>query len=315
MRFIFLVFILSSIFSYAKVIKPTLILESKGLVNDFVFDGSKIYVANDEGSVEIFDLHSQKKIDEIFINPMFSAKQEWKNVKILSVDRLNGKTLIVSTNKNAFRDVWLHDGQNLKHIIKAKDKLPVKEARFIDEDKFLFGTLSYEMVLYNTNDSYSSYTKQMEQSAFSDLELSSDKNTMITSSESGQITISDVKTGKIIAQPKPLNLDNVYQVAYQNGTILTGGQDRRIGVYPKDDKPYYIKSDFLVYSVALSPDAKLGVYSSDEENNLQVFKIASGEKTHTLKGHFAIPTKIKFYDQVGLFSAGYENKIFYWRLQ
>ena len=60
---------------YSKDIKPTFVFKSKGFVNDFVVDGSKIYVANDEGSVEIFDLATQKLQDEIFIEPIFTAKQ------------------------------------------------------------------------------------------------------------------------------------------------------------------------------------------------------------------------------------------------
>jgi len=155
----------------------------------------------------------------------------------------------------------------------------------------------------------------MEQSSFSDLAVSKDKTTMVTASESGQITISDVKTGKIIDQPKALNLDKVYQVDYKNGTIITAGQDRRVGIYPKNGKPYYLKSDFLVYSASLSPSGKIGIYSSSVNSDLQVFNTKTGKKLQKLVGHYAIPTTIKFFDEKGLFSAGYENKIFYWRLK
>ena len=299
---------------YTKIIKPTFILKSKGFVNDFVFDDAKLYIANDEGSVEIFDLRTQKLVDEIFIEPIFTTKQIWQNSKILSVDRHNGKTLIVSTSKGAYRDVWMHDGKELKHIVKVEDKISIKEARFVDDDKFIFGTLGYEMMLYNTNDSYSSYKNHIEQSSFSDLALSEDKKTMITASESGQVTLSDIKTGKILKKFPPLNLDKIYQISYKNGNIITGGQDRRVAVYPKDLKPYYIKSDFLVYSVALSPSGKQGIYSSDQDSTLQLFDIQTGKKTYKLIGHYAIPTAIKFYDEKSLFSAGYEDKIFYWRL-
>jgi len=299
----------------AKDIEPTFILKSKGFVNDFVIDKTKLYVANDEGSVEVFDIVTKKLVDEIFIEPTLTKKQEWQNVRILSVDRHNDKTLIVSSTVNAFRNVWLHDGKDLKHIIKIKDKVSIKEARFISDDKFLFGTLGYEMILYNTNDSYNKYKVQMEQSSFSDLAVSKDKTTMVTASESGQITISDVKTGKIIDQPKALNLDKVYQVDYKNGTIITAGQDRRVGIYPKNGKPYYLKSDFLVYSASLSPSGKIGIYSSSVNSDLQVFNTKTSKKLQKLVGHYAIPTTIKFFDEKGLFSAGYENKIFYWRLK
>ena len=299
---------------YSQNIKPTFIFKSKGFVNDFVIDGSKMYVANDEGSVEIFDLATQKLLDEIFIKPIYTAKQTWQNSKILSVDRDNGKTLIVSNDVGPYRNVWLHDGQTLKHIINPSHKSSIKEARFIENDKYILGTLGYELSLYNLSDNYKSYTTQPEQSSFSDMVLSEDKKTMITASESGQVVLSDTQTGKILKKLKALNLDKVYQVAYRNGTVITAGQDRRIAVFPKNAKEYIIKSKFIVYSVALSPSGKIGIYSKNTENDLQLFNTVNGKKSHTLQGHYAIPTTIKFYDEKSLFSAGYENKIFYWRI-
>ena len=111
-----------------------------------------------------------------------------------------------------------------------------------------------------------------------------------------------------------LNLDKIFQLAYKNDVVITAGQDRKVVVYNKNEKPYYIKSKFLVYSVALSPSGKTGIYSSNTDNDLQLFNTSNGEKSHILKGHYAIPTTIKFYDEKSLFSAGYENKIFYWRI-
>jgi len=299
---------------YTKDIKPTFIFKSKGFVNDFVIDGSKMYVANDEGSVEVFDLATQTLSDEIFIEPIFTAKQTWQNSKILSVDRYKGETLIVSNDVGPYRNVWLHDGITLQHIIKLEDKLSIKEARFLDSGKFLFGTLGYELSLYDTNDNYKQYSVQPEQSSFSDLILSDDKKTIASSSESGQVILSDTNTGKQLKRFKALNLDKVYQLAYKDGTIITAGQDRRVAVFPKNGKEYYLKSNFLVYSVGLSPSGNIGIYSSNTDNDLQLFNTRTRKKLHTLKGHYAIPTTIKFYDEKSLFSAGYENKIFYWRI-
>ncbi len=314
MHKIFIIILIIHSYIYAKDIQPSFILESSGFVNDFVLDGSKLYVANDEGSVEIFELNDKKLIGEIFIKPTLSAQGVKIPSKIISVDRLNGKTLIVSATANAYRNVWMHDGEKLHHIKNLKDKMTIKEARFIDEKNYLFGTLGYDIIRYAVDDSAHAYKVHIEQSSFSDMVLSEDKKTSVTVSESGQVTISEVKTGKILKQPTPLNLDNIYKVAYKNGTIITAGQDRRVGVYPKNGKPYYIRSDFLVYCAALSPSGKTGVYSSGTESNLQLFNVKSGRKTDRLLGHTAIPSTIKFFDEVGLFSAGYENKIFYWHL-
>ncbi len=288
---------------------------SSGLVYDFVIDGSKLYVANDEGSVEVFDLNEQKLVDEIFIKPTFSTKGEWVTSKIISVDRYKGKTLIVSTTANGYRNIWLHDGKKSKNIIKLRDKMTIKKARFIDENNFIFGTLGYDMIHYSINDNAIAYKNHVEQSSFSDMELSEDRKIMITASESGQVTISDTRNGKILKKLDGLNVDNIYRVAYKNGNIITAGQDRRVGIYPKEGKPYYIKSDFLVYSATLSPSGKIGLYSSGEESYLQLFDLKTGNKTDRLIGHEAIPSTTKFFDEHGVFSAGYENKIFYWHLE
>jgi len=315
MHKIFLIILIIYSYIYAKEIQPSFVLESSGFVNDFVLDSSKLYVANDEGSVEIFDLNDKKLIGEIFIKPTLSAQGVMIPSKVLSVDRLNGKTLIVSATANGYRNVWMHDGKKLHNIKSLKDKMTIREARFIDDENYLFGTLGYEMIRYAVNDSAHAYKVHIEQSSFSDMVLSEDKKLSITASESGQVTISNAKTGEIVKKYDSLNVDNIYKIAYKNGTIITAGQDRRVGVYPKDGKPYYIKSDFLVYCASLSPSGKIGVYSSGTESNLQLFDVKSGKKTDRLIGHTAIPSTIKFFDEVGLFSAGYENKIFYWHLE
>lgn len=299
---------------HSKQLKPIFILETRDLVYDFVLDGSYLFASNAMGTIEVFDLFKQKKVDEIVLPPMYNMHGEQVTSKILSVDRLNGKTLFVSTTLKGFRDVWLHDGRNLKHIIKVENKLSVKEARFIDDGSFILGTIAHEMILYNINDSYKTYRKHIEQSSFSDLVLSEDKKTMISSSESGRVTLTDVKTGKILKILESQNVDNIYKIDYKNGTIITAGQDRRVGVYPKNSDPYYIKSDFLVYTASLSPSGKTGVYSSGEENFLQVFNTKTKEKTDKLIGHYATPTTIKFFKENELFSSGDDNKIFYWKI-
>lgn len=298
----------------ARDIKPAFILQSKGIVNDFVIDKAILYVANDRGSIEIFDLYKQKLINEIVLEPLKTTKGDYVQANIISVDRYKGKTLLVSTNVNGFKDVWIHEEQTLKHVINAKNKLAVRKAKFINEESFIIATVGHELALYHTSDSYALYKKQMEQSTFTDIQISENKEVMASSSESGRVTLSDVKTGKILKKLESLNVDNIFSIAYSQGNIITGGKDRRVGVYPKDAEPYYIKSDFFVYSVSLTPSGKYGIYSSGLDNDLQIFDINTQKNIDKLIGHKAIPTTIKFINEKELFSAGYENKIFYWKL-
>ena len=301
--------------SFTKEIKPLFTIASKALVLDFVIDGYYLYVGNNEGSVEIFDIRSAQKVDEILIAPNYSAKGTMVHSRILSVDRYNGKTLIVSTTTNGYNNIWLHDGVKLRQIIKSSQKIDIKEARFLGDDDFIFGTLGYDVINYSLGDNYSLYSNQIEQSAFSDMAISRDKKSIATASESGQVMLIDTKSGAIIKEFKPLNLDNIYKIAMQNGTIITAGQDRRVGVYPSYGTPYYIKSNFLVYSVGLSPSGKWGVYSSNEDNDLQLFDTRTGAKKDVFVGHNSVPSTIKFISEDGFFSAGYGYEIYYWRLK
>ena len=265
------------VFGMARDISPAFVMQTSGLINDFVIDGDKLYAATDEGSVDIFSLRTRKLIDQIFIKTQMTSQGKEVESKVLSVDRHEGKTLIVTTTTDGYRNIWLHDGEHLRAIITQKDKQVIRKARFIDGKHFMLASAGYEMSKYTLNDHYTIYKKQIEQSAFSDMELSEDARTMVTASESGQVTISDVKTAEVI-KTYALNLDKIYKVAYKNGTILTAGQDRRVAVYPKEGKPYVIKSDFLVYAVGLSPSGEIGVYACNEESDLQLFDVKSGKK-------------------------------------
>ena len=315
MRYFSILSLLFTLPLLSKDITPAFTFQSRGLVNDFVIDDYKLYVANDEGSVEVFDVLEQKRIDEIFIMPNKTFTGEWVNAKVLSVDRFEGRTLIVSTAEKGYRNVWIHDGLKLKKLISVEKKQVVKEARFIGRDNFVFGTLSYDIVSYTLKDSYATFSRQIEQSAFSDMVMSEDRKTMVAASESGQVTLLESATARVLKKFKPLNLDNIYNLAFKNGTIITAGQDRRVGVYPKDGEPYVIKSNFLVYAVGLSPSGKTAVYSSNEECDLQLFDVKTGKKTDVLKGQNSIPSTIKFLDEDGFFSAGYGSTIYYWYLK
>ncbi len=314
MRFLLYVTLLFSS-SYSKEIKPFFIIKTKALVLDFVIDKSFMYIANDEGSIEIFDFKSKKIVDEIILPSLLLTKNQNIRAKILSVDRFNNKTLFVSTTLKGFRNVWIHDGKILKKILSIKDKLSVKEARFINEDSFVLGTLGHEIISYNLKDNYTFYKKHLELSAFTDMVLSKDKTKLLSASESGRVTSLDIKSGKIIKIYESLNVDRIYKIAYANGVIITAGQDRRVGVYSKNKNTYYLKSDFLVFAVALNPNATLGVYSSTEDGVLQVFNIKNKKKLYTLVGHKAVPSNISFVNENELFSSGNENKIFYWKLK
>ncbi|QFR50033.1 nitrate reductase [Sulfurimonas lithotrophica] len=310
----FLLFFLPTSILFAKDIYPTKEYKSFGFVNDFVVDGGKLYAANDEGSVDIFDTKTQKLIEQIVLPPVNTAMGKLIAANILSVDRINNKTLLVSMGRNGFRNVWIYENNKLKQIVDESKKLTIKEARFVNNEQIIFGTFGSEIILHDTSEQYNLYKAHVSYSTLGDITLNTDKTKMILSDESGEIKLIDIKTSNIEKTYNSQNVDNVYRVAYANGVIITAGQDRRVAVYQNDKEDYHIKSNFLVYCVGLSPSGKTGIYSADAQNNLQVFNTQTKKMGDRLVGHNSLINQIKFISENELYSVGSRNKIFYWRL-
>ena len=300
---------------YAKNIKPIVTIETSGLVSDFVEDGGYLYVATDAGVVDIIDLSSQKIVKQINFEPMETSTGEYVPTRIHSIDRFQGKTLFVTSDISAYRNVWIDDGKKLKKIIDEKKHMMPKSAFFTNEGKIVFGSFGSDITLYDNEENYKLYDTHISESTMGGMILSQDKKKMVISDESGTVKLIDVKSSKVEKVFSSEHVDNIYRVAYSNGIILTAGQDRRVGVYSLDGKvSYHIKSDFLVYCVGLSPSADIGIYSSGTNNHLQLFNTKDGTKTDRLVGHYASVNKIMFINEQALVSAGDENTIFFWML-
>ena len=300
---------------YAKDITPIATLKVSGLVSDFVKDGDYLYVATDEGIVDIIDLFTQKIVEQIRLEPLHTTMGNLVPARIHSIDRYKGKTLLLSSGVSAYRNVWIHDGKALKKIIDEKKHLMPKRAFFTAEGKVILGTFGSDVTLYDTEENYSLYNTHISESTMGGMVLSNDKQKMILSDESGTARLIDIDSSKIDATFSSEHVDNIYSLAYKKNTLITAGQDRRVGVYRKHQEAYHLKSDFLVYCVGLSPSANTAVYSSGAENHLQLFNTKDGSKTDRLIGHYATPNKIMFISENTLISSGDEDKIFFWVLE
>ncbi len=298
----------------ARDIAPLFTLRASGLVSDFVVDGGKIFVATNRGSIDIFDLNSRKVVDSIVLEPTTTARGESIPTAIHSVDRVDDKTLFVSSGKGGYRIVWIYENFELKELMGIDRKIVAKKARFSDSGHILLATFGSDTMLVDTDEGYTLYHNHISQSAMGGMTLSEDKKSMVVADESGTVRILDVATSKIKRELSSQNLDNIYRVAYKNGTLITAGQDRRVGVYLASGDEYYIRSDFLVYAVGLSDDAKVGAYSSGVEHNIQLFDTQTKAKGDRLVGHKSVINKIEFAKQNIIISAGDEQTIFIWKL-
>lgn len=187
-----------------------------------------------------------------------------------------------------------------------------KRAFFTHDGKIVLGTFGSDVVLYDNNENFKLYDTPVSESTMGGMVLSADKKKMLLSDESGSVRLIDIESSKIEKVFSSEHVDNIYSVAYSQGIILTGGQDRRVGVYRQGLEDYHIKSDFLVYCVGLSPSGKTGIYSSGINNDLQLFNTSTKIKTDRLVGHYATPNKILFIYENALISSGDESTIFFW---
>ena len=308
-----LIFFLLFTMNHARDIKPIATLQTSGLVSDFVEDDRLLYVATDAGVVDIIDLFTQKIVSQIKFNPLQTVMGDEVATRIHSIDRFEGKTLLVTSGVSAYRNVWIHDGIRLTKIIDEKKHLMPKRAFFAADGKIILGTFGSDIVLYNTEEGYSQYNTHISESTMGGMVLSRDKKKMVISDESGAARLIDINSSTIEKTFTSQHVDNIYSVAYSKDVILTAGQDRRVGVYCNDEA-FHIKSDFLVYCVGISPSGKTGVYSSGIEHDLQLFSTIDGSKTDRLRGHNATPNKIMFVDKNTLISAGDEYTIYFWVL-
>lgn len=295
-------------------LKPLIKLKTSGFVNDFVIDGTTLYAATTSGVIDVFDLYSKKEIEKILLPPVKSGRGEMITPSILSIDYLNKKLLIVSSGAQGRKNIWIYENKQLQKVAHKSREALVRKARFLDDDHYLFVTFDSDVIKYQRTEGYENYHRQMTQSRLSDMVLSEDKRVMVMADESGEVRLIDVNSSEEIALVGAQNLDNIYKIAYQNGTILTGGQDRRVGVYPKDEKPYYLKSDFLVFCVGLCDDGGLGAYSSGFDHDIQLFDVKTRAKLYRLVGHRSVINKIYFLTETIIVSAGDETQILIWQL-
>lgn len=306
--FIFITLI-TSIFAE---IEPEFIYKSNGYVIDFVYDKDSLYVATDSGIIDIFkndELNSSIEIPKI--EDFFG---EVKSPKIFSVDVIDKKILILSQGET-FRELYIYEDKLIK-IISDKDRLFIKEARFIDENTLLLALMSSEIILYNLKTNKQIYKIQLSQSSFSDFELNEDKSKVAVSFESGEIKIVEVKSGKVIKTLKGANVDNVYKVDYKNGFIIGAGQDRRVSIYNENSgESYYKEASFLIYACSLSPSAKLGAYAYNEKNDIAIFDTKTKERKAILKGHKSTLNKIWFLSEDTIFSSSDDENIIKWRIK
>ncbi len=311
-KYILILFLSLNLFAIEDL-EPNKIFKASGTVQSIVYKNNKLYAGTSNGSVEIFDLNTSEKIQTITLPKIKDFIGDIIPAKIYSIDLFEDKILIVSQGMKGYRNVFLYENEKLHKIIDIKKRYYINKAYFISNEKIVFALLSNEIGVYNFKTKKLDYLVQISHSSFSDFMISQNKKTIATTDESGKVRVVDLNTAQIIKEPKALNLDKVYKIDYKNDVILTAGQDRKSVIY-NDISTYFFDFDFLIYSCALSPKAKLGAIAYNEKNEVLVFDVKTKDKLYNLKKQRATLTQILFINENEVFTSSDDSNINYFKL-
>lgn len=315
MKKIFFAILLTCLALYSKNLEFKDEITADGEIINLLIKDGNIYATTDSSIVDVFDLKTKKLIQKIKFSKVKDFFGDMSDVRIFSVDKLADKLLFASQGTKGFSRVYLYYDKKLHPIFDENDRMAIMKVKFIDKDKIIFSLLSSEVILYDLKNKKDIYDKQISGSKFSDFKLNKAKTKLLLSDESGSGKLVDTKTGNIIKKFSGQNLDNAYQVDYKNHIIAIASKDRRCGIYKDDGSMAYHKmSNFLVYSVGLSPDGKLCAFPSDEKNNITVFDVQSKENLYKLTKSESPISNIIFLDDNTLVTSN-GNKIKFWSLK
>ncbi len=308
----------------AKDLSPTTVYEASGGVTDIVSKNSKLYVATNASCVNIYDLKTKKMIQTISIPKITGFMGDIIDAKVYNVDIFDDKILLTSQGAKGFREIHIYDNKNLYKAITIESKMFISKAKFIDANTIIFSLLSNEMYLYDLKSKKILWKLDVKakdaefNSTFADFALNEDRTIAVVSDESGDLKIVDIKKGEVIKILSGKNLDKVFKVDIKNNIIITAGQDGKCVVYNlKTNSDYFLREKhwFLIYGAGLSPSAKLGAFSSDEQNNVTVFNISTKSKLYKLTKNIMTISSILFINEDEIFVATDSNKFNYYKLK
>ncbi|MCF6245377.1 MAG: WD40 repeat domain-containing protein [Sulfurovum sp.] len=317
MRYIVLGVLLYTSFMYGvPVFTPVEEIDVNGTVKDMVLKDNQLLIATDNGMVQVYDNDKKLFIKDIILPKVKDFAGDEVLPRIFSVDKMAQRYLLLSdSGKGGYVNLWIHENNETKQLIKSEDRIAAIKARFIDKNSILLGLLSNEAVLYDVLKKKELFRVQLSESKFSDFALNEEKTQAVFSCESGVLNVIDTKTGKVLKVLKGQNVDNVYKVDFKQGIISAAGQDRRGALYDiVTEKGTYLEGHFLIYATGLSPSAKKVAFSMDEQNNISIYSRSSKAKIAELKGQKSTLNTILFKDESTLFSSSDDDTVMIWKL-
>lgn len=284
-----------------------------------------IFVGNAGGKIDIFTLQSQKahKIQTLTLPPIQDYFGNSHAPRVYDITTFNGKTLFIlaegSQGTKQILELSLQSPQEAKPILQTSTS-PKRIVAF-DKDKLVIGFLSNEIGLFDLKSKSFLYNTHPSLAGFSDLCVN--PPFIFSTDESGIVNVIHITDGKLLKRLDMVNKDNNYQIVSAKNKVLTASVDRHMAIYTfKTDTntPFalqnatQIQSEFLIYSVGISPSGTLGAYSKNEQNDIAVINLATKQELFTLKGATSLINTLIFYDEQTLIVGSDDKHFVIWRL-
>lgn len=296
-------------------LQPSRVIETRGNVQQIALVGDVIIAGTSAGTLETYALNDASKHSIFTFESIKDFTGDAVLPKVFSVDKIGQTLLAVVQASNGARELYLVRDGKANVLLDAHANLFISKAKFIDANRILVALLSNELLVWDIKAKKELYRIQPSLSHFSDFALNESKTMVASSSESGEVTVFDALSGKIITVLKGANVDNVYKVDFRKERVLCAGQDRRGIVYTLQNGTYErFDASFLIYAGALSPELRLGAFAFNEANDIVLFDLATRAKVHTLKGQKSTLNTIVFASERELVSSSDDQFIMIWRL-
>jgi WD40 repeat protein len=314
MKYLLVLSLVTSLLLSAEL-TPKSMIETSGNVQQITLVEGKIIAGTSVGTVETYKLSDTSKLSLFQFPKIKDFTGDDVAPKVFSVDMVGNSLLAVVQASNGARELYTIENGKSQVLIDAQANLFISKAKFIDKNRILVALLSNEFLLWDVKNKKEIYRIQPNPSHFSDFTLNENKTMAASSCESGEITVFDAQSGKIIKVLKGGNVDNVYKVDFKKEKILCAGQDRRGIIYELGNGMYErFDGSFLIYAGALSPSLKLGAFAFNEQNEIVLFDLSTKSKVYTLKGQKSTLNTIVFASERELVSASDDQFIMIWRL-
>lgn len=296
-------------------ISPHATIEASGIVYQIEIKGDELLAGTSAGSIDVYHLKNASLQNRILFPKIKDFTGDEVAPKIFSVDKIENRYLAVVQASSGARELYVVEEGKPRVLIDSKANMIIAKAKFVDKNRILVALLSNELILWDSAKNKALYQTQLNPSHFSDFALNESRSMVASSCESGEITINDVNSGKMIKVLKGANVDNVYKVDFKQEKILCAGQDRRGVIYTLSDASHIrFDAPFLIYAGAISPSLTYAAFAFNQENDIVLFNLATKSKTHTLKGQKSTLNTILFASEKELVSSSDDKFIMIWRL-